>query len=384
MDSLTEGPALKRGSSSAISLMVMGLLLVALAVASTGRAQPPTHTVVKGDTLWDICERYYGDPELWPKLWEMNPFITNPHLLEPGDVITLLEYGPIKRPPAVVERPASPPRAKEETQEKRAAGIDVSRMINIESIGFLSIKGVRPWGHIISDESERVILYEGDTVYVAMERKAQTKPGDLFTVYRQTPLHDYPQSSGDRGHLISFLGRIVLKEQLKDRGKKPIREDLYKAEIVENYRGMRVGDPLLPAYPISSCIWPSQPDWGKLKGLEGCRDLRECKFPIVSAKGERRILGRYSVVYLACGHNYGIRRGNIFTIVKKIGDDTRRGPVLPDVKLGHMLILEARADTATGVVLSASSEFSTGAFVKAVPWSEAETVLSALPECSSE
>ena len=54
-------------------------------------AEKMTHTVVEGDTLWDICEKYYGNSDLWPKLWQMNPFITKPHLLEPGDIITLFE-----------------------------------------------------------------------------------------------------------------------------------------------------------------------------------------------------------------------------------------------------------------------------------------------------
>ena len=52
--------------------------------ASMAWSQNLTHTVQKGDTLWSICEKYYGDADLWPKLWQMNPFVTNPHLLDPA------------------------------------------------------------------------------------------------------------------------------------------------------------------------------------------------------------------------------------------------------------------------------------------------------------
>src|SRR5439155_20460009 len=40
---------------------------------------PDTHVVVKGDTLWDLSARYYRNAWGWPKLWALNPQITNPH-----------------------------------------------------------------------------------------------------------------------------------------------------------------------------------------------------------------------------------------------------------------------------------------------------------------
>ncbi len=275
--------------------------------------------------------------------------------------------------PSMKEKPGPPSKIEEEAAKRPPTGIDVSRMTNIQSIGFFSTKKVVPRGHIFSDETARVILAKGDMVYVAMKKGRQTKPGDLFTVYRQTP--------DVVGYLISSLGRIVLKEQVKEYGKEQSKGDLYKAEIVENYQGMRVGDPILPFYPMSSCVWPTQPDWGKLKKLNGCEDLRECRVSIVSSMGQSEIIGQFSVIYLAPGYNYGIRRGNIFNIIKKRGEDAPNKPVLPDVILGHILILEARFDTATGVVLSASSELSRGTLVKPIPWSQVMKISSLLPRC---
>lgn len=51
---------------------------------------PKTHVVVKGDTLWDISAIFLEQPWLWPKLWRLNPKINNPHLIYPGDIITLV------------------------------------------------------------------------------------------------------------------------------------------------------------------------------------------------------------------------------------------------------------------------------------------------------
>ena len=78
-----------KGKAIASVFMILSLILIA--VPTDLIAQPSTHKVQRGDTLWSICEKYYGDSFLWPKLWEMNPFVTNPHLLKPGDIITLIE-----------------------------------------------------------------------------------------------------------------------------------------------------------------------------------------------------------------------------------------------------------------------------------------------------
>ncbi len=51
---------------------------------------PQTYVVVKGDTLWDISALYLDSPWLWPRLWQINPDIDNPHLIYPGDKLSLV------------------------------------------------------------------------------------------------------------------------------------------------------------------------------------------------------------------------------------------------------------------------------------------------------
>jgi hypothetical protein len=60
------------------------------ATADQGRGSvppPDTYTVRPGDTLWDLSGRFLNNPWYWPKVWSFNPEITNPHWIDPGNVL---------------------------------------------------------------------------------------------------------------------------------------------------------------------------------------------------------------------------------------------------------------------------------------------------------
>jgi hypothetical protein len=351
-------------------------------------AQPQTHVVQKGDTLWDICEKYYGDPNLWPKLWQMNPFITNPHLLKPGDVVTLLEGVPLKKPEAEEEEKEIPVKKAEEPTPVSfpvVTGIDVSGLTNVHALGYLSVKEAEPWGFVLASESGRQLLSQGETIFLHLNSGKVVKPGDQFNIGRSSPLIRHPITGEKIGYILSVRGRVVVEQKVGvgfGGGSFYKKEGVYQARIEEYYRELNVGDLVLPYEPISDCVQPISLD----EPLVG---------NIVAAQDQRNLVATNRVVYLDHGFNDGVRRGNIFEVVKThmVRDPVKgeldyitkpRSVILPDIPIGTIMVLESRPDTSTAVVIAANEEFLIGTYVKGLSWVEAPDLFTRIPACPTD
>lgn len=358
------------------------------------QAQQPTHVVQKGETLWSICEKHYGDPNLWPKLWQMNPFITNPHLLTPGDVITLIEKEPAKKPEApVVARPAE---KKPEKIIKPALGLDVAAMLNPATIGFISTDQAPAWGKIQSAETVRLILAKGDMVVVDFGQRKNVKTGDRFLVYQTSRPLTHPLTQEDFGYIVYPSATVVLKE--------PLKKQLFRAQIDYSYREVGVGDLVLPLQPVAPCIQPVSSE----KKVTCC---------IVAARDEAQLIGNSSIVYLDKGVKHGVQRGNVLEVMKvekyldpdlntevtildalknisnektladfyaKLSVNLAREFPLYERALGHILIIESRPETSTGIVYSAGEQFRAGVLVKTMSWAQPPESLAKFPSCPLE
>ncbi len=78
------------------------------------------YTIKKGDTLWDISARFLKNPYLWPKLWQRNPYITNPHWIYPGNQVRLEPLEEHKKEQEKKEEAKAEEPRKAVTEEKAA------------------------------------------------------------------------------------------------------------------------------------------------------------------------------------------------------------------------------------------------------------------------
>jgi len=58
------------------------------------------YEVKSGDNLYDISDILFGDAHYWPKVWSLNSGLTNPHIIEEGQII-YFDSGSVVRPPSI-------------------------------------------------------------------------------------------------------------------------------------------------------------------------------------------------------------------------------------------------------------------------------------------
>ena len=343
-------------------------------------AREYTHTVKQGDTLWDICEEYYGEPDLWPKLWQMNPFITNPHLLKPGDVIVLFK-APTKvvKAPEVVQVKAA---VQEAEPEPESLGISMDGLTDLESIGFLSHRKIHPWGTILASDDQKLIIAKDDTAYVLFDKDRQILAGDEFSIGTSSPLLKHPVTGKDLGYVFSIKGKLVVEKRFGLAFKNNEfyeKDNVYRVKITESEGAIYADDIVMPIQPVSPCVVP----------IHYQKDLLA---NIVAVKDQQVLIQPNSIVYIDLGFNQGIRRGNIFQVVKgqvikdpKPEEDAHwyyeSKIILPDLPVGRVMVLESRPDSSTAIVLSATEPFSKGVYIKNLPWHDISDYVETRADC---
>lgn len=89
------------------NILLLSSVLAGLAIApatASAQGESRTHTVKKGDTLWDLAQQYLGDPFKWPEIYRRNQStIQDPNLIYPDQVIVI--SGEV---PATAGTPAEP------------------------------------------------------------------------------------------------------------------------------------------------------------------------------------------------------------------------------------------------------------------------------------
>ena len=90
-------------------------------ISSATEAQK--YTIREGETLWGISRKLFGSGFYYSKIWSLNPYITNPHEIEPGQVL-VLSSGDSDNPPEVRMGEFVPENLKSLSDEKLSEYID--------------------------------------------------------------------------------------------------------------------------------------------------------------------------------------------------------------------------------------------------------------------
>jgi len=271
---------------------------------------PSEYVVVKGDTLWDIAARFLKSPWLWPKVWDVNTQIYNPHLIYPGDLIYLYFEGDQpklgRKPRTVVLTPSV-------KVVSRTAAIptiplrDIKAFLNDSDVVSADLYDAAPY--ILGGKNQRILAATGDRVYARGEPLSDRSQQ---TVYR--PLKPYVDPNTQE--LLGYELHRVANARVYD-----AKEGLMTLDIGLNVEEIRVKDLVIPGSET-----PLETRFMRQSGIE--LDNAE----IIAVLNGVSNIGQFDSVTVNSGVREGLAPGDVYAIY-------RRGETIRDPKTGEMLRL---------------------------------------------
>jgi len=313
------------------------------------------YIVQRGDTLWDLATQFYGDPYLWPQLWERNSYILDAHWIYPGDPLVVgVEVTP-------VGEVLSPDDADTEDMASQddATGLDtlaappmqLGSESDIYCSGFIgpigqefdfSIIGSEYSGSSYDDplkagygsqEGYIMDLSLGDIVYISGGREAGLMPGSVFTVVESKGVVKHPVGKATLGEHYRYNGRIrILSTQ----------DTTAIAEIAHSCHPISVGAVLMP-------FTPEPVPLARYSGMVGLNDpvteeaLVDAPIIVLSDAGILS-LGQGHVVYIDRGSDE-VAPGDLFTIYRPTPSE------IPPLMIGELAVLSVGETTSVAKIL---------------------------------
>jgi hypothetical protein len=320
---------------------------------------PEEYIVVKGDTLWDISARFLKSPWQWPQLWQFNPQVKNPHLIYPGDVLTIyfIDGKPVmrvQRDGKTVIVPAAEEPVPEEMLGKRYPTVKLSPRVReygleeaIPTIPLDAIKHFLTRPKVVTEDEleqapyvmefadEHMAAGGGYRVY-ARGIEEDDITGDYILVRSGQTYRD-PQTDEVLGYEAVYLGEARL-QRYGDPSTLLVQEA--NREILRGDRLVPKGDDLyLHSYMPRG---PQQPVKGQIIAvLDGVAQI-----------------GQYQVVVLNLGRQEDIEPGHVLAVSqrgKEVKDTVAGGRVtLPDERAGEVMVFRVFERVSYALVMSAT------------------------------
>ena len=334
--------------------------------------QPPagaqTHVIQRGDTLWDLAARFYGDPYLWPQLWERNQYILDSHWIYPGDPLVLgIEVAPVdqlsqqEEAQIPVEEVGTGDTDNVMTSE-RATGqpVPLGGESDIYCTGYIGeMEESFPY-RIIGSEYEslgpnldlgasvstgfrgtygrvgtvKYNLSTGDIIYLDGGRAAGLTPGSLFTVVLPEQPVTHPVTDQVVGRYYHYAGRVRVLS---------VQDTNAIAEIVHSCDPILVGAALRPfeAEPVPL----GRPTAMRPVNFPTSAERLQAAPVILFSEDNLVSLGEDHVVFIDRGAEQDVTPGDVYTIYRQ----NREG--LPPIVIGELAVLSVHRNTSVARIL---------------------------------
>src|SRR5688572_11744057 len=310
---------------------------------------PESYVVQRGDTLWDIASMFLRDPWYWHEIWQINPQVENPHLIFPGDTLSLayLDDGRpvvnLERGPAVVQ--AGPgvdrlsPRVRAQPLEEAILTIPYETIAAFLSRPrFIDERDVDDMPYVVALR-EALIGSAGRDVYVR-GLEEQTPLGSVFNLVELGGAFVDP----DTNDVLGYQGTYVGQGRLDRTG------DPGTLHMLETEREVLVGNYLAAeedAIPLN--FIPRSPE----SEIEG---------QIIAVTSGVSLIGQYNVVVINRGTQAGLEPGHVLRAYQtgQTIRDTHRGLVgqkvrLPDEPAGTMMVFRTAERMSYALVMEATA-----------------------------
>jgi hypothetical protein len=299
---------------------------------------PETHTVQKGDTLWDISAHFLGSPYNWPRLWSYNPAITNPHWIYPGDLLRL--YPPGTAPPVGLPQP-SPSLPSRITGAPRGA-----KGVFLRQNGFVEDGELKVAGKIIGSKEEKKMLATLDEAYVQFPAEKPMQVGERYTVYMPVGEVKHPVTHKKLGQKVQIFGEVEIRAVTD--------AHLARVAIID------CSDPIERGFFVG-------PLRREFKIIEPRADRTTLKGVVVAVLRPHVMVSDRDIVFVDQGRDEGLEVGNRLLVVRR-GDGYAPllkprpvdDPRFPAETLAEILIVETRQHISTGLVTRSSIEARVG------------------------
>lgn len=296
-----------------------------------GERRGNQYSISRGDTLWDISAREFGNPRLWRKLWEVNSFLTNPHELTSGQLLKYYREGTGDEAPIPLVR-LNPP-GRNYTDIDNDAFISQT-FVNRFTPDLLAVRDDEVVGEIRGSYHEGKQLDGTEKIYLAFARPSDVQQGNRYAIIRLIrALGTAPGGRVPLGNLVRVVGRVRVTA---------LGDQLAEGQIEEQKDLIERGDGLVT---IPSPLPAERPIYNPPKELS----LR------VLESDEARVLGykEGEVVILDKGASDGVELGLVFRVFHDQDPVTKRRDDVEPISKAEVQIINVSEGRSLGYILSA-------------------------------